>query len=174
MPIDILRQAMEGKLADIEKWLAEVGLDKYASTFADAEIEFTDLIHLTDDDLKELGLPMGPRRRALDEISRIGAGAQTQVTEAWAPASDQSSQQPVPVTLSSDAERRHLTVMFVDLVGSTEMAAKIDPEDMRNVITNYQNTIAGIVARFDGFVAKFMGDGVLCYFGWPACKRERC
>ena len=62
--------------------------------------------------------------------------------------------------------------MFVDLVGSTEMATKIDPEDMRDVITNYQNTIAGIVTRYKGFVAKFMGDGVLCYFGWPQANED--
>ena len=75
-------------------------------------------------------------------------------------------------TSTSDAERRHLTVMFIDLVSSTEMAGRIDAEDMRNVITNYQNTVAGVVSRYEGFVAKFMGDGVLCYFGWPRANED--
>ena len=64
--------------------------------------------------------------------------------------------------------------MFVDLVGSTEMTTRIDAEDMRDVIPNYQNLVAGVVSRFEGFVAKFMGDGVLCYFGWPRASREHC
>jgi len=81
--------------------------------------------------------------------------------------SDAPAEDPAEPVLSNDAERRHLTVMFVDLASSTEMATRIDAEDMRDVITSYQNTVAGIIGRFQGFTAKFMGDGVLCYFGWP-------
>ncbi|MEQ8345738.1 MAG: adenylate/guanylate cyclase domain-containing protein [Sneathiellaceae bacterium] len=77
-----------------------------------------------------------------------------------------------PGTAASGAERRHLTVMFVDLAGSTAMAERLDPEDMRHVITGYQNNVAGVIARYDGFVAKFMGDGVLCYFGWPRANED--
>ncbi|MFK8081955.1 MAG: adenylate/guanylate cyclase domain-containing protein, partial [Granulosicoccus sp.] len=156
-------------MPDISSWLAELGLDKYIPAFAEAEINYETLPDLAEEDLKEIGLPLGPRRRVWGAIQRLG-GAH--------PISDEQVAAAVPSptlsisTTQSDAERRHLTVMFVDLVGSTEMATRMDPEDMRHVITNYQNTIAGIVSRFDGFIAKFMGDGVLCYFGWPRANED--
>jgi len=159
-------------LSDIETWLTEVGLDKYVSAFAEADIEFTDLAHLTDEDLKEIGLPVGPRRRAIEAIKRLSDNPDTSVPEVQTkPASLPEAASP-PQPSTSDAERRHLTVMFIDLVSSTEMAGRIDAEDMRNVITNYQNTVAGVVSRYEGFVAKFMGDGVLCYFGWPRANED--
>jgi class 3 adenylate cyclase/tetratricopeptide (TPR) repeat protein/ABC-type transport system involved in cytochrome c biogenesis ATPase subunit len=159
-------------MSDIKNWLAELGLGKYVSAFAEAEIELTDLIHLTDDDLKELGLPMGPRRRAIDAIGRVNAGSESHTSEPEVTAPKQSDPDRISPTSSSDAERRHLTVMFVDLVGSTEMSTRLDVEDMRDVITSYQNTVAGVVSRYEGFVAKFMGDGVLCYFGWPRANED--
>ena len=155
-------------MSEIENWLSELELEKYVSAFVEAEIAFDDLPHLTDEDLKEVGLPVGPRRRVSEAIKRLGAAYASPVDtpeDAAHPAPEKS--EPAP---ASDAERRHLTVMFVDLVGSTEMATRIDAEDMRNVITGYQNTVAGVVSRYEGFVAKFMGDGVLCYFGW---RRKR-
>lgn len=148
-------------MADIANWLAGLGLEKYVNVFTEAEIDRQALPHLTEDDLKELGLPLGPRRKVLGAIAELGSNSGI---PAPAPAA-----LPTP---SSDAERRHLTVMFVDLVGSTEMATKLDAEDMRGVITDYQNTVAGVVTRFDGFTAKFMGDGVLCYFGWPRANED--
>ncbi len=158
-------------MQDIQSWLAELDLKKFASAFVEAEVRFADLAKLTDEDLKELGLPVGPRRRASSAIkamnaphASVTAGASIEPIEDPQP-EDQSG-------LHSDAERRHLTVMFVDLVGSTEMATRIDAEDMRNVITGYQNTVAGVVGRHEGFVAKFMGDGVLCYFGWPRANED--
>jgi class 3 adenylate cyclase/tetratricopeptide (TPR) repeat protein/ABC-type transport system involved in cytochrome c biogenesis ATPase subunit len=159
-------------LSEIALWLTKLGLEKYVSAFAEAEIELVDLIHLTDDDMKELGLPMGPRRRAIDAIARVNAGSKSQPSEPEVTAPKQSDSDVVSPSPSSDAERRHLTVMFVDLVGSTEMATQMDAEDMRDVITSYQNTVAGVVGRFEGFVAKFMGDGVLCYFGWPRANED--
>ena len=157
-------------MTDIARWLAELGLEKYVPAFAEAEIDFADLPYLTDEDLKEVGLPVGPRRRVIEAVKRLGSPG----LSAPGPASSDPVAR-VTTELSAtpaDAERRHLTVMFVDLVGSTEMASKFDPEDMRNVITGYQNTVAGVVARFEGFVAKFMGDGVLCYFGWPRASED--
>ena len=159
-------------MTDTSGWLVENGLEKYSSAFAEAEIEFTDLVHLTDEDLKEIGLPVGPRRRAIEAIKRLSVNPDTSVAEVQAkPASLPEAASPQQ-TSTSDAERRHLTVMFIDLVSSTEMAGRIDAEDMRNVITNYQNTVAGVVSRYEGFVAKFMGDGVLCYFGWPRANED--
>jgi class 3 adenylate cyclase/tetratricopeptide (TPR) repeat protein len=153
----------------INDWLSQLALEKYIDAFSEAEVDFDTLPELTEDDLKELGLPIGPRRKVLGAIRRLGLeGAPADATESVAG----EKTGPASVAPQSDAERRHLTVMFVDLVGSTEMASKVDPEEMRDVITNYQNTIAGVVARFEGFVAKFMGDGVLCYFGWPRANED--
>lgn len=157
-------------MSDIESWLLELGLQKYASVFIEAEIKVSTLVNLAEQDLRELGLPMGPRRdiwAAIQKlaVSDIPAGGRI----ASGTSIDLSPAKSAPWT---DAERRHLTVMFVDLVGSTELAARMDPEDMRHVITNYQNTVAGIVSRFEGYVAKFMGDGVLCYFGWPRANED--
>ena len=159
-------------MQDIQSWLEELGLNKFASAFVDAEVEFSDLAELTEDDLKEIGLPVGPRRR----VSNAIAAMKNLVDSAPANTPDASPESattpPSTSAPPSEAERRHLTVMFVDLVGSTEMATRMDAEDMRDVITSYQNTVAGVVSRYEGFVAKFMGDGVLCYFGWPRANED--
>lgn len=157
---------------DISQWLTQNGLEKYHSVFVQAEIELSDLIYLSDDDLKELGLPMGPRRRAINAIGTINADPEAQLSDPEVTGPNQPHSDKISPACSVDAERRHLTVMFVDLVGSTEMATRMDAEDMREVITSYQNTVAGVVSRFEGFVAKFMGDGVLCYFGWPRANED--
>ena len=154
-------------MPDIAQWLTELGLEKYISDFAEAEIDLATLPDLVEDDLKELGLPLGPRRKIWAAIQRLEGASGTGKPE---PSVNKDTVTASPTTY--DAERRHLTVMFVDLVGSTEMASRVDPEDMRNVITGYQNTVAGVVTRYDGFVAKFMGDGVLCYFGWPRASED--
>jgi len=155
---------------DIVDWLTELGLAKHAPLFVEAEIDIETLSDIEEDDLKELGLPLGPRKKIWGAIRRLGEVPET--------ASKSPIESPVAATLpeatspQSDAERRHLTVMFVDLVGSTELATRMDAEDMRDVITGYQNTVAGVVSRYEGFVAKFMGDGVLCYFGWPRANED--
>lgn len=157
-------------MRDIVDWLTELGLAKHAPLFVEAEIDFSTLSDIEEDDLKELGLPLGPRKKIWGAIKRLGEVSQT--------ASKPPVESPIAATpteatsAQSDAERRHLTVMFVDLVGSTEMATRMDAEDMRDVITSYQNTVAGVVSRYEGFVAKFMGDGVLCYFGWPRANED--
>lgn len=159
-------------LQDIQSWLSDLGLGKFASAFADAEVEFSDLVKLTDDDLKEIGLPVGPRRRVSSAIAAMKRGPNAGSIADSDFSADSTAASPSSSNIPSGAERRHLTVMFVDLVGSTEMAARLDAEDMRNVITGYQNTVAGVVSRYEGFVAKFMGDGVLCYFGWPRANED--
>ena len=132
------------------------------SAFTEAEITFFNLPDLTEEDLKELGLPLGPGRTfssAIEGLDNPPASPAPSLAET----SGNSSPSASPTTESepsSDAERRHLTVMFVDLVGSTETATRIAAEDMRNVITSYRNTVAGVVSGYDGFVSKFMGDGV--------------
>lgn len=159
-------------MRDIQSWLAELGLERYLPAFTEAEIDFETLADLEADDLKDLGLLLGPRRKIWAAIKRL---TEPSITPAPAPAEagEHSSSSPnTEVNARTEAERRHLTVMFVDLVGSTEMATRMDAEDMRDVITSYQNTVAGVVSRFEGFIAKFMGDGVLCYFGWPRANED--
>ncbi|XWN32960.1 MAG: adenylate/guanylate cyclase domain-containing protein [Devosia sp.] len=142
---------------DIRQWLESLDLGKYADLFAENEVGLFDLPHITEEDLKNLGLPLGPRRRLL---ANVGALEQQKPQ----PPKEDS---PALAPSNQAAERRQLTVMFVDLVGSTALSASLDPEDMGEVIRGFQNAVAGEIARLDAHVAKFMGDGVLAYFGWP-------
>lgn len=150
-------------MPSIDSWLADIGLQKYATAFEDAEIDFETLPDLLEEDLKELGLPLGPRRKIWKAISQLAAAPAMPVKGAAADPADESV---------AHAERRHLTVMFVDLVGSTEMVMRMDAEDMRGIITKYQSAVADVVAEFDGFVATLLGDGVMCYFGWPHANED--
>ncbi|MFQ5931961.1 MAG: adenylate/guanylate cyclase domain-containing protein [Nitrospiraceae bacterium] len=135
-------------------------LGKYVKVFAENEIGFGALPHLREDDLKELGLPMGPRKVLLAAIAELEAVEATQSDVA-------------PTDLRApDAERRQLTVMFCDLVGSTAFSQKLDPEDFREVIKSFQKAVSEAVGRFDGYVAKYLGDGVLAYFGYPRAHED--
>jgi predicted ATPase/class 3 adenylate cyclase len=149
---------------DIAAWLRELGLERYAQVFQDSEIEPEILAELTDEDFKELGLPLGPRRKLAKAIAALSAEAATP--------SDHPAAVGFPATPPPQAERRQLTVMFVDLVGSTALAARLDPEDMSALIRAYQNCCAEVVERWGGHVAKYMGDGVLAYFGWPVAHED--
>jgi class 3 adenylate cyclase/predicted ATPase len=141
---------------DIDGWLRGIGLEQYAQPFRDNAIDADVLRDLTDEHLRELGLPLGARLKLLRAVAALGTSEQTLVSPEIAP--------PAPRT---DAERRQVTVMFSDLVGSTALSARIDPEDLREVISAYQKCVTDTVRRFGGFVAKYMGDGVLVYFGYP-------
>ena len=143
-------------MSDVRSWLAQLGLEKYGDAFADADVDYDILAELSDNDLRELGLSLGHRRKFLKAIAQQASSEREQ------PAAERPAQ----------AERRHLTVMFVDLVGSTALSGRLDPEDMRAVLTGYQNAVAGVVTRFAGHVARYMGDGVLCYFGWPRANED--
>jgi class 3 adenylate cyclase len=152
-------------MVDVSRWLAEQGLGHHATAFAQNGIAGDILHELTDPDLKELGLNLGDRKRLLKAIAALpAAGLARDKAEA--------AGRTAPPLEARDAERRQLTVMFVDLVGSTALSAKLDPEEMRDVLRAYQNTVAGEVGRFEGYVAKFMGDGVLAYFGWPRAHED--
>jgi class 3 adenylate cyclase/predicted ATPase len=145
---------------DVGGWLRSLGLGQYEALFRASEIDDDILPELTDVDLKELGVPLGHRKRLLKAIS--GLAAETLA----APSSSTGA------TPQDAAERRQLTVMFCDLVGSTALSTRFDPEELREEIRAYQNTVSGVVARYDGFVAKFMGDGVLAYFGYPRAHED--
>jgi class 3 adenylate cyclase/predicted ATPase len=148
---------------EIADWLRGLGLEQYASAFHDNAIDATVLPSLTAEDLKDLGITLvGHRRRLLDAIAALGAGVPAAASTA-------------PVHFAptpADAERRQLTVMFCDLVGSTSLSSRLDPEDLREVIAAYHRAVTKVVAGFDGFVAKYMGDGILIYFGYPRAHED--
>ncbi len=147
---------------DVGVWLRSLGLGQYEAAFRDNSIAADVLPDLTDGDLAQLGVNLGDRKRLLKAIANLGA------TETAAKPASAASFPSSP----DAAERRQLTVMFCDLVGSTALSARLDPEDMRQVIRAYQDASSGVVARYDGFVAKFMGDGILAYFGFPRAHED--
>src|SRR5262245_10622488 len=141
---------------DVGDWLAGQGFGRYAQIFAENAIGADVISDLSETDLEKLGIPLGDRKRLLKAIT---ARAENHTT---APA----------VTAPGQAERRQLSVMFTDLVGSTALSARLDPEDLREVIGAYHRCIAETVSKFGGFVAKYMGDGVLVYFGYPQAHED--
>ena len=148
---------------DIEAWLKGLGFECYVAAFRDNEIDWEVLPKLTSEDLREIGVKaVGHRRKLLDAITALGTSATTAAVGAAISGAS---------TLE-DAERRQLTVMFCDLVGSTELSARIDPEDLREVIGAYHSAVAENVTGFDGFVSRYMGDGVLVYFGYPQAHED--
>jgi class 3 adenylate cyclase len=161
---------------DIVVWLRSLGLGKYEAAFRENEIDETVLPSLTHEILKELGVTaVGHGLKLLDAIAALRGD-----TSATAPSTNVATTPAVPSASPEDrAERRQVTVMFSDLVGSTALSARMDPEDLREVISAYQKCVAETVGRFGGFVAKYMGDGVLIYFGYPQAheddaEREPC
>lgn len=155
-------------VGSVGRWLGELGFGKYAETFAANDVDFDVLPDLDEADLERLGLSLGHRKRLLRAIADLPAAGDASIGTAEQVASKTALQEH-PAT---DAERRQLTVMFVDLVGSTELSAKLDPEDLREVMRRYQDAVAGAVTRYAGHVAKYLGDGVLAYFGWPQAHED--
>jgi class 3 adenylate cyclase len=153
-------------MQQIADWLGKLGLGQYAQRFAENDINFTILSDLSDQDLKELGVSsLGHRRQLLRAIAELNIETSPPKLATAAPASDAT--QP-----HDAAERRQVTVMFSDLVGSTALSARMDPEDLRDVISAYQKCVAETARRFEGFVAKYMDDGVLIYFGYPQAHED--
>jgi class 3 adenylate cyclase/predicted ATPase len=151
---------------DVKSWLRRLGLEQYEAAFRENEIDDTVLPRLTAEDLMDLGVrSVGNRRKLLDAIAalRAEASAPTSLSNA-PPASKEAAQDTV--------ERRQITVMFSDLVGSTALSARMDPEDLREVISAYQRCVAETVRRFGGFAARYLGDGVLIYFGYPHAHED--
>ena len=139
--------------------LRGLGLERYEQAFRENEIDEEVLPGLTADDLKDLGVALvGHRRRLLDAIAALGTAP---------PAAVASAREERSAAVSAEAERRQVTVMFCDLVGSTPLSTRFDPEDLREIVGAYHRCVADTVGRFGGFVAKYMGDGVLIYFGYP-------
>ena len=153
---------------DVAVWLRSLGLGKYEAAFRENEIDETVLPSLTAEDLKELGVAaLGHRRKLLDAIAALRADAGSKP-----PSADVATTSSTPSAPEDRAERRQVTVMFSDLVGSTALSARMDPEDLRELISGYQKCVADTVQCFGGFVAKYMGDGVLVYFGYPQAHED--
>lgn len=138
-------------------WLQQVGLEKYADTFASHDIDLPVAPDLTDQDLEKLGLSMGHRRRFLAAAAKLRASP--------IPAS-------VPASQKRQVERRQVTVVFTDLVGSTGLASKLDPEDMGELLRGYRDACTAVIARYDGHIAQYLGDGILAYFGYPQAQED--
>jgi len=152
-------------MQQIADWLEKLGLSEYAQRFAENDIDFTILPDLTDQDLEKIGVAsLGHRRKLLRAIANLGT-----IEKSAPPVAVAAPAAPLQV---DTAERRQVTVMFSDLVGSTALSARMDPEDLRDVISAYQKCVAETVHRFDGFVARYMGDGVLVYFGYPQAHED--
>src|SRR5688500_18211062 len=143
----------------VRKWLERQGLDQYARAFEEHNIGFDVLPELGNDDLQELGVPLGDRKRLLKAIAELRT-SQESAGDAMRSAAAQG-----PPARRADPERRQLTILFCDLVASTELSARLDPEDLREVVHAYQACVAAVIERFEGYVAKYLGDGVLVYFG---------
>ena len=151
-------------MQQVANWLEKLGMSEYARTFAENDIDFAVLRDLSDQHLKDLGVSLGHRLKMLRAIGEL-TGASAAAPQPPAPATTK----PIP---QDTAERRQLTVMFTDLVGSSALSTRLDPEDLRAVIGAYHKCVAETVARFNGFVAKYMGDGVLVYFGYPQAHED--
>ncbi len=145
---------------NVADWLISLGLEQYQATFRENDVDAALLPSLTADDLKELGITsLGHRRRLLEAIAALRPQATPE-------ASQTNDLHPT----ETSAERRPLSVMFCDLIGSTALSSRLDPEDLREVIRAYQACVTDTVRQFDGFIARYVGDGVLIYFGWPEAR----
>jgi class 3 adenylate cyclase len=162
---------------EIGQWLLALGMGQYVDAFVENHITIDDLPDLSDADLKELGVTaMGHRKGILrsvaDHASQTDISGTLVAPNASSSDLQKTSTSDNPTSNSGSAERRQLTVMFADLVGSTELSGRLDPEDMRDAITIYQECVAKQVIEIEGHVAKYMGDGILCYFGWPQAHED--
>ena len=149
----------------VTRWLEELGLGKYAAVFAENDIDTELLLQLTDDDLKELGVAsLGHRKKMLNSIGILRSEGVRVAT---------SDLESISVSIDkAEAERRQLTVMFCDLVGSTALAERLDPEELRELIRAYQDAATAAIERFEGYVARYVGDGILAYFGYPQAHED--
>jgi class 3 adenylate cyclase len=156
---------------DLGQWLRGLGLGQYEATFRDNAVDGSVVLELTADDLKEMGVAaVGHRRKLLAAIDAL-RGTRNEP----AAGSTASPAQPAPSSAAQEpvgAERRQLTVLFCDLVGSTALSTRLDPEDLREIIAAYHRAVTEVVQRHGGYVAQLLGDGVLAYFGWPSAHED--
>ncbi|MFP3566150.1 AAA family ATPase [Paraburkholderia sp. SIMBA_030] len=153
---------------DLTRWLVQVGLGGHAATFASQGIDWDVLGDLSEHDLKELGLPLGDRKRLLKALAAL--------TDARTPSREhvfeRQEQPPLSAAGALEAERRQLTVMFVDLIDSTPLTERLDPEDMRRVLGIFHQACASAIEAHEGHIAQYIGDGLLVYFGYPNAHED--
>jgi class 3 adenylate cyclase len=155
---------------DVGAWLRSLGLEQYEAAFRENDVSEEDLRHLTAEDLQCLGVvAVGHRRRLLVAIAGLRDDA---ASVQPATASDDHPASMPAHDAASHGERRQLTVMFCDVVGSTALGEKLDPEELRDLLHAYRTLCGEVIARYDGFVARYVGDGILTYFGWPAAHED--
>ena len=154
---------------NVRVWLRGLGLGRYEEKFRENKIDFDVLADLTDGDLQELGVPLGDRRRLLRAIAELGAQQPLTTQARPTPAAPAPAQSFAPL---DSAERRPITVMFCDLVGSTELAAALDVEDWRNLVNTYLDEASRAVTRLGGHVLKTLGDGLMAVFGYPRAQEN--
>jgi class 3 adenylate cyclase len=142
-------------MQSISEWLQLLGLEQYAQVFADNDIDTEVLSDLTDGELKDLGVSLGHRKKLLKAISQLGEAAATPRSETAQPVNTESG------------ERRQLTVLFCDMVGFTELASRLDPEDLQKIVRSYEDTCALAITRYEGYVYQRLGDGIVAFFGYP-------
>src|SRR3954469_1660154 len=155
----------------IEDWLSQLGLDKYSEAFVQNDVDLRALPHVTEADLQELGVSLGHRKIILAAIDRLVRPRSDEPPGA-APPLEEAERRTAEVPQEPTADRRLLSVLFCDLVGSPALSALLDPEDMHELTRRYQGSVAGAITRFGGYVAKYLGDGVLAYFGWPMAYED--
>ena len=153
---------------DVASWLRELGLERYEAAFRENGVSAEVLCHLTAEDLKELGVAaVGHRRQLLVAIAKLNEQRRRP-----SPGDRQRRPASTRASTSRGGERRQLTVMFCDLVGSTALSEKLDPEELRSLLHAYRIHCGDVIARYDGFVARYVGDGILTYFGWPTAHED--
>jgi class 3 adenylate cyclase/predicted ATPase len=155
------------QVGNVRAWLEANGFTPFADTFEENEIDGEALLELTEEHLKDFGIALGPRLKLLKAIDSLRRASNEE-----APAPVQTRELGALGQRMPEAERRQLTVLFCDLVGSTELATRLDPEDMGAVMSAYHRATAAVIERFDGHVARYLGDGVLAYFGWPKAHED--
>jgi len=149
-------------MTDLQRWLEKIGLAQYADLFAKNDVDWGILPELNEHDLEKLGVSMGHRKRLIKAISHAFSNSLQAPT---APAESGSAP-------TATAERRHLTVFMCDLVGSTSLSTRLDPEDLRRILLEFQRSCADAIRRYEGHIARLMGDGVLAYFGFPTAHED--
>ena len=151
-------------MPDIELWLRNIGLEKYADVFARHDIDLEVAPSLSEQDLEKLGLSLGHRRKFLAAVAKFRAGS--------AQTTDHPAQADAPRPEAAGVERRQVTVVFSDLVGSTALTSQLDPEDMDRLLQEYRKVCAAVVSRYDGHVSQYLGDGIVAFFGFPAAQEH--
>ena len=159
---------MARPITDLAEWLGRHGLDQYAQTFAENNIDYSVLPDLTEDDLEKLGVSLGHRKKLLRAIDAVRPARQARDTTEISRVGTEA----ISPVQHRDAEFRQITVMFCDLVGSTQLAEKLDPEDLHKLIDAYRGECSTAIRRYGGEVARYFGDGVMAFFGWPHAHED--